>query len=83
MVSVWIFVAFGFVVYQYLRAYLLGRRALSFIPIESIRNLDLSSLFSFPPYNVVDTVIVDVARDRPIRSLSRDCLELHLPSRDV
>lgn len=38
MVSVWIFVAFGFVVYQYLRVYLLGRRALSFIPIESIKS---------------------------------------------
>lgn len=66
-------VAFGFVVYHYLRVYLLGRRALSFISIESIKSPDFVSF-----YIAFDMVIVDIARDWPMRSLSRDSLELHL-----
>lgn len=71
-------VAFGFVVYHYLRVYLLGRRALSFISIESIKSPDFVSF-----YIAFDIVIVDIARDWPMRSLSRDSLELHLPSKDA
>lgn len=71
-------VAFGYVVYHYPRVYLLDRRALSFISIESIKSPN------FVSFNVAfDLVTVDIARDWPMRSLSRDSLELHLPSRDA
>lgn len=66
-------VAFGFVVYHYLRVYLLDRLALSFTSIESIKILVLFLYIAF------EMVIVDIARDWPMRSLSRDSLELHLP----